>query len=398
LSDTVKVQLAASFAKTAAKYKMEYIVKTIRFMQQMFGRRRRAGEEGTEAEVDVAFTTTSDAAQPENLAESVSSDVASNVNEAIAYGSITLVDTSATVGVTAEEEEPKTVLQTEFHPCPSRTCWDYNAVTQTCTMATHCSSLECKFNKMHIQFQSELFGMTDDSPKALFALPLLLKPSWDEQGGQWSLNCVLDTDNCGMEIKTVDDKLQLTVTIEQMSNTIALENAHVMSVQYGQAKFVCLYDTEFKLSSTSFDVSAVSISGQKTGTGTLDEGFGMVLNDGREGTTPLGTMMQVQVNWREPFKPVTFYLKKCSIGHGTSMVEIISGGCLSNTLFVTKLDQSEDNYRFEYQTFYVDGENGDTQSITCIIKLCLDTCDRPTTESMCPTGKPAFQYSVSGYQ
>jgi len=293
---------------------------------------------------------------------------------------------------------PETPESDDFNPCPSRVCWDYNSATQTCSMKSKCSSLDCKFNQMDIEFQSALFGMTDDSSTASFALPLLSKPAWNTRSARWSLSCPLGNGNCGMAIETENDKLKFTVTIEPSSTTIELGNVNVMSVTFGQAKFVCLYDTEFELSSDSFDVSEVSVSGEKTGTGSFFEGFGMMINNDEDGATPLGSMMQVVVTWLENFEPVTFFLTKCSIGHGVSEVEIISGGCLSETLFVTEVENTKSYYSFKYRTFLVDGETGNKQDISCQVKLCLgaNPCGKPTSDEMCPTGKSAFQYSVGG--
>ena len=194
-------------------------------------------------------------------------------------------------------------------------------------------------------------------------------------------------------------RLEFTVTVEHAQNTIVLEDANIVAKKFGQTKFVCSYPMEVQVASEAYEVNDVTISGQHTSTGSLTDGFSMLLNKGNKSPVLLGKVLTVEVNWTVSLLGVTFYPKKCTIQHGGVDVDLISGGCLSNALQVTKIGQYDTTkYIFEYKTFQVDGAVGNEQQMNCVVKLCLNNCDNPKTDESCPSDLEAFEYTVDGYK
>ena len=97
---------------------------------------------------------------------------------------------------------------------------------------------------------------------------------------------------------------------------------------------------------------------------------------------------------------ITLVLKQCSVVQDSVVVNVIEGCCYSNALKVAPLAIDDPSQvGFNFKTFLIDGTASNEQVMKCIIKLCTDTSNRPTSNDMCPNeeGKAAFQYTVNGF-
>ena len=158
-------------------------------------------------------------------------------------------------------------------------------------------------------------------------------------------------------------------------------------------EFECRYSTNIQLDSTDFEVQSVSIHGSTAGSGTLTSGFTIALSnaDGSDSYI-LGTVQTVTVSWSVEMPSLDFYLTDCGVKHNTQRVNVIGGRCYSYLLHAKPV--ADDNaVAFSYRTFQVDGEDGNTLSVVCDVKICSGTgCDHPNT---CPA-HDYYQYSVDG--
>ena len=79
----------------------------------------------------------------------------------------------------------------------------------------------------------------------------------------------------------------------------------------------------------------------QSGTGKLDDGFSLIF--GSEGSIPIGTFLDVSVQWDLTFTDISIHFDHCQMEQGDSAVSIIKDGCYSEALqgqfynFFTKL-------------------------------------------------------------
>ena len=160
--------------------------------------------------------------------------------------------------------------------------------------------------------------------------------------------------------------------------------------------FQCVYPDSITVTSDKFAVTSAAVSGTHTGSGSLTDGFSLIVGDGSNADIELGQMLDVAVTWDLTLSDVNFYLRTCYLAQGESTVNVIKDGCLSKTLKVSYTSQVQNNVSFEMVTFSIDGENSNDQFIGCSIKLCMQNCDKPTSDDQCPADE-AYAYTIAGY-
>jgi len=161
--------------------------------------------------------------------------------------------------------------------------------------------------------------------------------------------------------------------------------------------FQCVYPVSVSVTSDPFSVNSAAVSGVQSGSGSLADGFSLILGDGSNTDVRLGQMMDVSVTWDLSLSDVSFYLPNCYLQHGESTVHFIKDGCLSKTLQVSHISQMQNSQSFEMVTFSIDGEESNEQFIGCFIKLCMQNCDKPTSDDQCPDDEN-YSYSLRGWK
>ena len=160
--------------------------------------------------------------------------------------------------------------------------------------------------------------------------------------------------------------------------------------------FRCEYALDITLTSDSFTLEEVTVSGVQSAVGKLDAGFSLVLGDGTGQPVNLGEMLDVTISWEIEPDYVSFYIEDCRVEQGATVVEIIKERCYSESLKVTPMYEAPYEHWFKMMTFTMDNESTNEQFIVCEIKICTDNCDKPTDNSQCPVSLH-YKYSVNGY-
>ena len=68
----------------------------------------------------------------------------------------------------------------------------------------------------------------------------------------------------------------------------------------------------------------------QSGTGKLDDGFSLIF--GSDGSIPIGTFLDVSVQWDLTFTDISVHFDHCQMEQGDSTVSIIKDGCYSEAL------------------------------------------------------------------
>ena len=127
----------------------------------------------------------------------------------------------------------------------------------------------------------------------------------------------------------------------------------------------------------------------------MADGFLFVIGDGSNAEIELGQMLDVSVTWDVTLSEVNFYIRNCYLEQGTSTVNVIKDGCLSKALQVSYTSQLQNTQSFKMVIFSIDGEESNEQSIGCQVMLCMETCDKPTSDDQCPDD-PHYLFSLAG--
>jgi len=159
--------------------------------------------------------------------------------------------------------------------------------------------------------------------------------------------------------------------------------------------FQCVYPVSVTVTSDTFSVNSAAASGVQTGSGNLADGFSLMIGDGSDAEIVLGQMLDVAVTWEVTLPDVNFYLRNCYLEQGTSTVNVIKDGCLSEALQVSYTSPLQNSQSFQMVIFSIEGEESNQQFIGCKIKLCMDTCDKPTSDDQCPDDQN-YLFSLMG--
>ena len=159
--------------------------------------------------------------------------------------------------------------------------------------------------------------------------------------------------------------------------------------------FQCVYPVSVTATSDKFSVNSAAASGAQTGSGNLADGFSLIIGDGSNTEIVLGQMLDVTVSWDVILSEVNFYLLNCYLEQGTSTVNVIKEGCLSEALQVSYTSQLQNRQSFQMAIFSIEGEESNEQFIVCKVRLCMETCDKPTSDDQCPDD-PNYLFSLMG--
>merc|ERR1712227_42747 len=81
---------------------------------------------------------------------------------------------------------------------------------------------------------------------------------------------------------------------------------------------------------------------------------------------------------------------------------VINDSCYASVLDAGHLSSEPSHSSFIYRTFSLEDSATTTQTITCILKLCMDgfPCKRAAADTDCPTGdgNENFLYTLSGVE
>ena len=190
--------------------------------------------------------------------------------------------------------------------------------------------------------------------------------------------------------------MDVRVTENNAQNKIDLDG---LTVSTGSSdtliSFQCVYPLSVTLTSNQFFVNSAAVSGVQTGSGNLADGFAFIIGDGSNAEIELGQMLDVSVTWDVTLSEVNFYLRNCYLEQGTSTVNVIKGGCLSKALQVSYTSQLQNRQSFQMAIFSIEGEESNEQFIVCKVRLCMETCDKPTSDDQCPDD-PNYLFSLMG--
>ena len=155
--------------------------------------------------------------------------------------------------------------------------------------------------------------------------------------------------------------------------------------------FQCVYSVRVTVTSDPLSVRSAAAGGN------LADGFSLILGDGNNAAIELGQMLDVTVTWNLSLSDVSFYLRNCYLQQGASTVKVVKDGCLSETLQVSHTSQMQKSQSFRMMIFSIDGEESNEQFIDCFIKLCMQNCDKPTSDDQCPDDEN-YSYSLRGWK
>ena len=156
--------------------------------------------------------------------------------------------------------------------------------------------------------------------------------------------------------------------------------------------FKCTYSTSIALSSDAFEYFEVGTTGGYETTGSLANGFGIVLNDGNSDTLTLGAFMPVSITWSiADLTGLRFYISSASVEHGSTNVEIVKNGCFAAAVDAKATNSSPTNQSFRYKIFKAQGESDQSQTVHAVIKLCAaNDCSWPTANDCSNEGDDAL--------
>lgn len=287
---------------------------------------------------------------------------------------------------------------TELTLCPSSECWEFNSELNTCLLKdnSNCKQHVCLHDKMVITFSSLLFGEVNAS---------IINPTPTNVNGSYVIECPFGT--CNMEYhQDFNGQLIFTVPVwldvetnntEGSSNTIDLANMTVRTSSSGvEIQFVCEYPNLVTLKDDYYSYTS-SILGVSAETGSLQEGFSMVIGNNQENATKLavGDDVDVCIKWSVTSLPkIHMFIKDCVVEQVSSgsfyiPVPIIKNGCFSSALSVEPSygTMNGTEHAFRYMSFMADNTIGGyntavNQTLECTAVLCMGS-QMPTYTSEC---------------
>jgi len=302
-------------------------------------------------------------------------------------------------------------------PCPSTDCWDFKADSGTCELKAldSCTKVTCGATSMSMEIGSGVFA---DSDESMGLVEPALDDATDDAGTLgWVKSCDLDSDDCNMSHKVAGNDLIFTVQFSLKGKSrgrsdvedkiIDLGDVQVNTAPFGiGVSFECTYGMTVDLTSNEYSVQEVTVSGTKTGDGSLQDGFTMTLNDDSGDALVLGSRLNVEVNWSLTLSDIDYYFQGCSVRHASNTdevptkVAVVKSGCYSEALHATRDTCSDDNgICMSFQTFTIEAEAGTDQIIGCTVQLCnsatADGCDGKTAPT-CPAADTAYVYTIDG--
>ena len=116
-------------------------------------------------------------------------------------------------------------------------------------------------------------------------------------------------------------------------NVISLGSKSVVTTPMGvSVVFACTYQLTIDVANKIYTVSGVDAL---NGSGSLDAGFMMTLNNGESANFLLRDNLPFAITWSVTGLPsLTFHLQQCTVQHGSTIVLIVKGGCFASTLDV----------------------------------------------------------------
>jgi hypothetical protein len=274
--------------------------------------------------------------------------------------------------------------------CPSEECWTYDADTMTCTPKDHCLTLECGGEGLKISMMIELFGLNAGEPV-----------NW---AGQAAPNC--EDDSCAIDSAFGTDGMTYTMNNDtitfSMMISLAGSNRHRSNVEHDSIDlgdrqivinpfgvgmiFQCTYPLLVTLSSEAYTVEDVSISSSMQGQGQWTDSFTMTLNGGNGVEFILGEVLPVAVSWAVNHADLTFYYDGCSVTHGSTMINVIKGGCFAGATKAMPTVSDKNEKGFEFQIFKGVNEMATSQTIECSVMICkIGECAMPQSNDDCPS-------------
>jgi hypothetical protein len=219
-------------------------------------------------------------------------------------------------------------------------------------------------------------------------------PDWKEDGkGAYYAECNLGRDEkCKAPIFEIDTKgIEYLTFSYQLSNDMPNDGLNIGSLMVYNTQAVgvsyhCRYPSLVDVESDEFQVQKVTISGETSSIGSLDDGFHLTI--GADGIRiHLGLMVSVKTTWDIHMEDISFHYVSCSITEGENKsLYIIQDGCHSTTFSVTPPSRGE----FHYKVFAFDRTVMAHQTMRCKIRLCSGAanCGKSTH---CPK-TPGFNY------
>lgn len=172
---------------------------------------------------------------------------------------------------------------------------------------------------------------------------------------------------------------------------ITLGSQKVVTTPFGAAvTFECIYSMTVEVSTQSYTVNGVSVTDTFSASGSLASGFVMTLDTDGDNQFLMGRVLPVAVTWSVTgISTLTFYLKQCTVTHGSTKILIVKDGCYSAAL---EVEPQSNIQGFSFRVFKGIGESSPSQSIECTVDLCeISECQNPTSDSQCPTaGNDSF--------
>ena len=142
-------------------------------------------------------------------------------------------------------------------------------------------------------------------------------------------------------------------------------------------------------SGATYTVHDAAILDTYAGTGSLADGFQMVLNNGEDPSFILGSNVQLAITWTvSNIATLTFFLDHCTVTHGTTEISVVKGGC-----YAAELDVKHETtlQAFSFMVFKGVGETTSTQTIECTVNICaMDQCQIPTVDQCPSDGDDSF--------
>jgi len=316
-------------------------------------------------------------------------------------------------GVAAEIEVIYNGLSLSTGDCPE--CWEYkDGKCQAKKGDDSCFKLDCKYDKMNLDFSSTLFGIADNETPIPFEQNAAAV-SFDGSRSRWATSCSLG--QCGMtcEQRDIDGVshmvfgVQVTVARKYMDVNgmkVAMRNPIRASIT-----FECAYRQEVKISSTEFDVHSVDAHGSSVQFGDLTTGFTLSVFTDDKFTIPItednlyiGSPVYSTVEWKVTGANtiVGFFVDQCQIvSNNQEKMNLIERNCYSQAFNAQQLQEKKivtKKSQFKFTSFVVGKGNDRSQfKINCNVKMCSFSdkkCDKMITreDSACPAGP--FQYKA----
>jgi len=287
-------------------------------------------------------------------------------------------------------------------PCPSETCWSYDASAQSCTLIPKkCVSLECESTQMKMKMAPGVFGTTPDqiteSIKNMTLTSAKVTINEVEYPDGYEKVCQLDGD-CDLTYDIKNETLSFEFQLTSSNNPELLKLDDTTTVQISPStgsdiSFQCDYSTKIDVSSGNYTVEDVSIKGTEISTGKLDAGFEMNLGSEK---INLGSDQTVIITWAiKTLTNIKFFLESCHVVQDEVEIDIIKNACLSS-IFIKddSFKASTTEIEFAYRTFKITGKTSNRQKMRCHITICKsDYNDIPTSDQQCDSDSP-YKYTA----